>query len=66
MSNIEGERIRALEVQVKELSNKIDDLSTDIKELKTSRGFFTWLQIMLGGVMGSILTFLVIEFFKTH
>ena len=83
----EGERIATLEVRMQDLIAKVDDISSDIKEIKKviSRDYtnrevvqtrldnlekttrmWRWLSPLLAAVGGSVVTFLVIEYLKTH
>jgi len=64
MSIPEGERIAALETQITALISLIAELKADIKQIKEQMGWIRLVHTSIGGVVGSAVTFLLIEYLK--
>ena len=87
MNKRDGERIVILETKMDELTKRMVEIGTDVKEIKDKvsnelidhrqfedrlfnleRGalFWRWVVPTMSAIAGSIMTYLIIEYFRTH
>ena len=79
----DGERIATLETKMNDLADKLNEVASDVKEIKDilinryvtkeeftrlerSSNFWKFLSPTLAAVAGSTMTFLIIEYFRSH